>query len=103
MRGLDTSRLLKIRSDQRYKQCLISVIIIELPRNAANETQNLCRLGDNRLNMAQKGHSSVPNDPKVLNFLDMFKFNTVVKPNGFLLSIKINRLAFCSVQAELSS
>jgi hypothetical protein len=56
--------------------------------------------------MAQKGHSSVHNDPRVLNFLDMFKFmtlNAIVKPNGFLISIKKNRLAFCSVQAELFS
>jgi hypothetical protein len=58
--------------------------------------------GDNRLNMAQTGHSSVQNDPKVLNFFDMFKLMTpsaVIKPNRFLISIKINRLAFCSVHA----
>jgi hypothetical protein len=30
MRGPDTSRVLKIRPVQRYKQCLISVMIIEL-------------------------------------------------------------------------
>jgi hypothetical protein len=56
--------------------------------------------------MAQKRQSSVQNDPKVLNFFDMFKFMTpdvVVKPNGFLISIERNRRAFCSVQAELSS
>jgi hypothetical protein len=83
-------------------------MIIELPRNALNETQHQhpCRFGDNRLNMAQKGLLSVQNHPKVLNLLDMFKFMTpksIVKPNGFLISIKINRLAICSVQAKLSS
>jgi hypothetical protein len=71
-----TSRVLKIRSDQRYKQCLINVMIIELPRNTLNETLHPCRFGGNRLNMAQKGHSSVQNDPKILNLLDMFKFMT---------------------------
>jgi hypothetical protein len=76
MRGPDTSRVLKIRSDQRYKKCLISAMIIELPRNALNETQHLCWFGDNRLNMAQKGYSSVQNDHKVLNILDTFKFMT---------------------------
>jgi hypothetical protein len=93
MRGPDTSRVL-------------SVMFIELPRNALYETQHPCRFEDNRLNMAQKGHSSVQNDCNVLNLLDMFKFmtpNAVVKPNGFLISIKRNRLAFCSVQAELPS
>jgi hypothetical protein len=78
-------------------------MIIELPRNALNETQHSCRT----LNIAQKGHSTIQNDPKVLNFLlDTFKFmthNAVVKPNGFVFSIKSNRFAFCSVQAELSS
>jgi hypothetical protein len=29
--------------------------------------------------------------------------NAVVNPNGFLVSIKSNRPAFCSFQAELSS
>jgi hypothetical protein len=70
--------------------------------NALNETQDSCRT----LNMAQKGHSTIQNDPNVLNFLDTFKFmthNAVVKPNGFVFSIKSNRFAFCSVQAELSS
>jgi hypothetical protein len=106
MRGPDTSRVPKIRSDQRYKQCLISVMIIELPRNALIETQHPCQFGDNRLNMAQKGHPSIHNDPKILNFLYMFKFmtpNAVFKPNGFLISIRRNRLTFCSVQAEVSS
>jgi hypothetical protein len=81
-------------------------MIIVLPKNALNETQHACRFGDNRLNMAQKGHFSVQYDPKVLNFFDIYKIMTpsvAIKLNGFLIFIKINRLAFCSVQAELSS
>jgi hypothetical protein len=72
----DTSRVFKIWSDQRYKQYLISVMIIELPRYALYETQQPCRFGNNCLNMAQKGHPSVKNVLKVLNFLDLFKFMT---------------------------
>jgi hypothetical protein len=38
--------------------------------------------------------------------LDTFKFmtlNAVIKSNGIVFSIKSNRFAFCSVQAEFSS
>jgi hypothetical protein len=54
-------------------QCLISLMIIKLPRNGLNQTQHSCRFGNNRLNMAQKGHCSVQKVPK---FLNMFKFMT---------------------------
>jgi hypothetical protein len=63
-------------------------MIIELPRNAHNETQRSCRT----FNMAQKGHSSVQNDPQCGRQTQWVYF-----------SIKSNQFAFCSVQAELSS
>jgi hypothetical protein len=51
MRGPDTNHVLKIQSEQRYKQCLISVMIIELPRNAINETQHTCQFEDDHLSL----------------------------------------------------
>jgi hypothetical protein len=70
-------------------------MIIELSGNALNETLHPCQFGDNRVNADQKGHPSVHNDPKVVNFLHMFKFmtangNAVFKLNGFLISIRRN-------------